>query len=92
MAEDKLAITGEPQSCSDGEFYIHLLRSLLHYHERVMMNQECPAASHGEHGCEGAEKLDGKCPKVVFTDSYAEALSEAIRCIEIVHKDELFGG
>lgn len=77
----------EIKVCSRAEYQRHVLRSLLHYHERMMMNDSCPAS----HGCKNADVLEGKCPKTVFLDSYAEALKEAIRCIEIVHKDELLG-
>ena len=66
------------------EMHLHTLRSLLNYHERMMGTRSCPDKS-----CETAKKLDGRCPKTLFLDLYAEALKEAIRCIEIVHKDEL---
>ena len=66
------------------EAHIHILRCLLNYHERMMLpHRSC----HGDH-CGSAEKL-GTCPNSLFIDTYAEALKEAIRCIEIVHKDEL---
>ena len=69
---------------------IHILRGLLNYHERMMIaHRKCP----GGH-CETVDKceeLDGNCPNAVFIDSYADALREAIRCIELVHKDELVG-
>ena len=58
----------EPK-CSHAEYQRHVLRSLLHYHERMMMGYS-------------------NYPKA-FLDGYADALREAIRCIEIVHKDEL---
>ena len=77
------------KNCGQAEFHRHILRALLHYHERVM-NDRCPG-DHGS-GCEAMKQTEGRCPKAVFTDVYAEALREAIRCIEIVHKDELSGG
>lgn len=65
-------------------YQIHVLRCLLNYHERMMMDhRKCP----GGH-CETADKceaLEGNCPNTVFIDCYADALREAIRCIEIVH-------
>ena len=75
-------IIGEPRQCSEVESYRHVLRSLLHYHERMMLG-----SVHCEHT--GIEKA---CPVTELFDPYAEALKEAIRCIEIVHKDELLGG
>lgn len=70
---------------SSAEYHRHILRCLLNYHERVMMtHQKCPG---GE--CEKTEACEGDCPNAVFIDKYAEALREAIRCIEIVHKEEL---
>ena len=66
------------------EMHLHTLRSLLNYHERMMGTRNCPDKS-----CETADQFDGRCPKTLFLDLYAEALREAIRCIEIVHKDEL---
>lgn len=76
--------------CSRAEAQRHILRCLLNYHERMMMgHRKCP----GGH-CEAVEKrevLEGNCPNAVFIDVYADALREAIRCIEIVHKDELLG-
>ena len=74
--------------CSKTESHLHILRSLLHYHERMMMDKSC-SASYGEHKCENEEKLVGKCPNLLLRDMYSEALKEGIRCIEIVHKDEL---
>ena len=55
---------------SEPEFFIHILRSLLHYHERMMIplrNEE-----HCKYG-------------VAATDVYSDALREAIRCMEQVH-------
>lgn len=67
------------------EVHLHTLRSLLNYHERMMLpKRTCPAGH-----CDTAEKCEGKCPNSLFIDYYAEALKEAIRCIEIVHKEEL---
>lgn len=78
------------KKCSRAEQQRHFLRCLLNYHERVMMDhRRCP----GGH-CETVDKceaLQGNCPNAVFIDGYADALREAIRCIEIVHKDELAG-
>lgn len=65
----------------------HILLCLLHYHERMMLlYEQCP----GGH-CESATEVglpEGKCIKMLFGDPYAEALKEAIHCIEIVHKGE----
>ena len=63
------------------EMHLNTLHSLLNYHERMMGTRSCPVRS-----CETAAKFDGRCPKTLFLDLYAEALREAIRCIEIVHK------
>ena len=85
----ELTVIGEPTQCSKAEFHRHILRGLLHYHERMMFGRyRCPGTN-----CETVDKceLEGKCPNVVLMDVYAEALKEAIRCIEIVHKDELSG-
>ena len=68
--------------------YIHILKCLLHYHERMMMGMVFSEA-HDKELCNNVE--DGKCAKIQFADNYADALKEAIRCIEIVHKDELNG-
>ena len=74
----------EPK-CSHAEFQIHVLRGLLHYHERMMMgHRKCPCGD-----CEASKYTDGDCPTAVVLDAYSDALKEAIRCIEIVHKDEL---
>lgn len=79
---------GEIRQCNDVESYIHTLRCLLHYHERMMLgHRQCPGGK-----CEKVNTcsvLEGKCPNAVFIDEYAEALKEAIRCIKIVHKGEL---
>ena len=84
-AEEEFA--GEIRHCNDAESHIHTLRCLLHYHERMMLgHRQCPGGN-----CETVNKcsvLEGKCPNAVFIDEYAEALKEAIRCIEIVHKGE----
>lgn len=70
--------------CSTPEMHLHTLRSLLNYHERMMLTKgKCPAGH-----CDTAQKCEGKCPTVLFIDCYAEALKEAIRCIEIVHRDK----
>lgn len=71
------------------EAHRHLLRCLLHYHERMMLGTIFDAGSGGELCSRPGE---GQCARVIFQDGYAEALREAIRCIEIVHKDELSGG
>ena len=66
-------------------YYRHILIGLLHYHERMMIpHSKCPSES-----CDKTRHTDGKCPNAVFMDIYSEALKEAIRCIEIVHKDDL---
>lgn len=50
--------------------HIHILRGLLHYHERMMLPlRDIP-------DCEYAS---------AFADLYADALREGIRCIEQVH-------
>lgn len=52
------------------EGQIHILRCLLHYHERMMLPlRDIP-------DCEYAS---------AFADLYADALREGIRCIEQVH-------
>ena len=66
--------------CSKTESHLHILRGILHCHER-MMDGRCPVI--GKHKCETAEKLDGKCAN----NAYLEALREAIRCVEFVHVD-----
>lgn len=67
------------------EFQLHILRGLLHYHLRMTLAAEkCPAED-----CQNAAHTGGKCPNTSMLDGYAETLREAIRCIEIVHKDEL---
>ena len=70
----------EECKCLKTEYHLHVLRCLLNYHRRMMV---------------GIEAFDKECSgnhadicKHHF-DGYAEALEEAIRCIEIVHKDEL---
>ena len=74
----------EPKPVTDYEWHIIVLRGLLHYHERMMLHRDCPAGS-GDSTCEHKAQAGGRCPNSVFIDSYAEALKEAIRCIEIVH-------
>lgn len=72
------------------EFQRHILRSLLHYHERMMMDhRKCPGGECRK--VDECREFDGDCPNSVFIDGYADALREAIRCIEIVHRDELSG-
>lgn len=73
--------TTEVTSMNKTESHLSILRGLLNYHERMMSFRECPA---GE--CEKTECTDGKCPNTVFIDTYAEALREAIRCVEIVNE------
>lgn len=74
-------------TCSEAEFHRHILIGLLHYHERMMlMYEQCPCG-----GCDCADKSGvdkGKCIKSLLGDPYADALKEAIRCLEIVHKGE----
>ena len=79
----------EKESCCSTEFQIFILRSLLHYHERMTMGTVTEVQS-GKDLCNNLG--DGKCAKIIFQDAYAETLREAIRCIEIVHKDALSGG
>lgn len=73
--------------CTKADTHRHILLSLLHYHERMMLGRDqCPGGS-----CDAVDQcpeMEGKCPNAVFVDVYAEALKEAIRCIEIVHKGE----
>ena len=65
------------------------LRGLLHYHQRMMLGSRgCPVVCQ-DNRCKEADCLGGACPNALFLDCYAEALKEAIRCIEVVHKDEL---
>lgn len=68
------------------ESHLHILRCLLHYHERMMMDGKCPVSC-DDHKCETAKKLDGKCVNTFRMDAYSEALREAIRCVEFVHVD-----
>ena len=70
---------------------VDVLRGVLHYHERMMLHRDCPAGDEGT-VCEHKVQAGGRCPNSVFIDSYAEALKEAIRCMEIVHKDKLWNG
>lgn len=67
-------------TCSAAEGHRHILRCLLHYHERMLL------------GGVICGKTKDHCKVNLIYDHYAEALKEAIRCIEIVHKDELLGG
>lgn len=64
-----------------GESCRHILLCLLHYHERMMFFAASP--------CGG--QSDEMCPARMNADWYAEALREAIRCAEVVHKEELSG-
>lgn len=66
----------ELHEVSKAEYDIYILTCLLHYHERMKM----PV---GQDMCQ--ELAEGKCPKKLVQDKYAEALWEAIRCIRIVH-------
>lgn len=66
----------ELHEVSKAEYDIYILTCLLHYHERMKM----PV---GQDMCQ--ELAEGKCPKNLVQDKYAEALWEAIRCIRIVH-------
>lgn len=59
------------------ELNLFILKGLLNYHERMMLFRDCPAD-----GCKNKECVDGKCPNIAFLDVYAEALREAIRCVE----------
>lgn len=67
------------------ESHLHILRGLLNYHERMMLFRDCPARS-VETECKNKECTNGKCPNIVDMDIYAEALREAIRCVEIVNE------
>lgn len=67
---------------------LQYLRGLLHYHERMLLGQKCPDVN----GCHNQDLCGGECPALLFTDSYSAALKEAIRCIEIVHAEELKDG
>ena len=73
--------------CTTADSHRHILLCLLHYHERMMLLYgQCPGGQ-----CEAATEVglpEGRCIKTLFGDPYAEALKEAIRCIEIVHKGE----
>ena len=86
VGAEPVIISG-PTPCSNADSHRHILRCLLHYHERMMMlHEQCP----GGH-CDTATKAgmpEGVCVKKLLWDPYAEALKEAIRCIEIVHKGE----
>lgn len=62
---------------SKWEYQIGLLKCLLHYHERV-------TAPVGQEVCRGL--TDGGCPEAHVLEQYAEALREAIRCMEAVHQ------
>ncbi len=76
--------TNKKSASSDvgkAESHLSILRGLLNYHERMMAFRDCPA---GE--CKNTECTGGKCPNTVFIDTYAEALREAIRCVEIVNE------
>lgn len=64
----------ENTKCTKVGYQLHVLRGLLNYHKRMML---------------GVEAIDKECECKLHFDGYAEALEEAIRCIEIVHKDEL---
>lgn len=66
----------ELHEVSKAEYDLYILTCLLHYHERMKM----PV---GQDMCQ--ELAEGKCPKDLVQDKYAEALWEAIRCIRIVH-------
>lgn len=59
------------------EYQIGLLKCLLHYHERV-------TAPVGQEMCRVL--TDGGCPEAHALEQYAEALREAIRCMEAVHR------
>lgn len=78
----------ESNKVSRAAYHRHILVGLLHYHERMMLtHRKCPGGS-----CDTVDEcssLSGDCPNAVFIDSYSDALREAIRCIEIVHKDDL---
>lgn len=59
------------EEVSKSDFQIHLLRCLLSYHRRATLHWDRAG------GFATAE--------MVLTDQYAEALQEAIRCMEKVH-------
>ncbi len=71
----------EKKKVGKGESCRHILLCLLHYHERMMMFAATP--------CGGLD--DNLCPARMQADWYAEALREAIRCVETVHAEELSG-
>ena len=89
-AIDKQAEVKKTDENTHAMYQRHILRCLLNYHERMMMgHRNCPGGP-----CETTDKyeaFEGNCPNAVFIDGYADALREAIRCIEIVHEDELLG-
>ena len=55
----------------------------------MMDHRKCPGGECRK--VDECREFDGDCPNSVFIDGYADALREAIRCIEIVHRDELSG-
>lgn len=79
VGAEPVIISGSMQ-CSEAELHRHILRCLLNYHERMLL------------GGVICGKTKDHCKVNLIYDHYAEALKEAIRCIEIVHKDELLGG
>lgn len=71
-----------PNECTQVEYQLHILRGLLSYHERMMVGAKAAYKEYGD---------DFSKIQILHFDGYVEALKEAIRCIEIVHKDELLG-
>lgn len=67
----------EIKEVNNWEYQIGLLKCLLHYHERV-------TAPVGQEMC--WVLTDGRCPAAHALEQYAEALREAIRCMEAVHR------
>lgn len=66
-----MAEVSSVKEVSKSDFQIHLLRCLLSYRMRTTLHWNIA-------GCSGTAEI-------ALTDQYAEALQEAIRCMEKVH-------
>ena len=86
MENDKKIRDLPHTGASEGEKCLSVLRGLMSYHERVFMENNCVAC--GKQDCE--HLFGGECPSLAMRDDrYRRGLKEAIRCVEIVHADEI---
>ena len=84
MREERKTSRLEETGSKEAETYIRYLKGLLHYHECVIVEPPVDRTTGEELPCKPIGELY-RCPRAAFTDEYAEALREAIRCMEAVY-------